>query len=571
MSITENVKSKIRKSTFSIAKTAAAITIVAAVALSFVCIAIAVFFFKKEATSMYEEMEMSLTGAIYSQVDKKNLDEVIAKVDNQFQMLQNTSDIPKEHTKEFAANFKEIENTEQYQKLWDHLNFMRGGTNATAIDLVLFYPELNRGIYIIDASDFNILPCGYIFSMDMKEYRGQMGRDFIGFNSVSRKFGRVRTDGISVYVDEANQMTAYLLADIPISHVINRSVVFLVQTVTVAVVFILILTLLIFTFMQRIIVAPINAIANTSEYFVGEYESRVDTKTETHVFDDLYKGRIREFLNTARSLKSMELEMNSYIRDLDIMINEKSRINTELDIATKIQKGFIPRNYDDLKNYYQLELYGNMAPAREVGGDFYDFYLIDDDHLALVMADVSGKGIPAALFMIVSKILLHEIAKAGGKPSEVLTLINNKLCEHNVADMFVTIWFGILTISTGKVVASNAGHEYPAITDEYNNYAILKDKHGFVVGGMDGAKYFDYEFTIPRNGKLFLYTDGLPEANNKESEFFGTERMIEKLNECREMNPKNTIEHMYAAVDEFTEDAEAFDDLTMLCIWYKGN
>ena len=210
-----------------------------------------------------------------------------------------------------------------------------------------------------------------------------------------------------------------------------------------------------------------------------------------------------------------------------------------------------------------------MDPAREVGGDFYNFFLIDDDHLALVMADVSGKGIPGALFMMVTNILLSDRINTGDTPAEVLAAMNNGICEHNQADMFETVWLGILEISTGKIIAANAGHEYPAIFRKDGEFELFKDKHGFVLGGMPGMKYKEYELQLNEGDKLFLYTDGLPEATNIENQMLGTDGMIDALNRYKDGTPKEIIENVQKTVEVFVGEADQFDDLTMLCIEIK--
>ena len=210
-----------------------------------------------------------------------------------------------------------------------------------------------------------------------------------------------------------------------------------------------------------------------------------------------------------------------------------------------------------------------MNPAREVGGDFYDFFLIDEDHLAMVVADVSGKGVPAALFMMASKIILANFATMGLSPAKVLEATNSAVCSSNPQEMFVTVWLGILEISTGKLVASNAGHEYPAIK-KGDHFELLKDKHGFVIGGFDGIKYTEYTLQLEPGDKVFLYTDGVPEATNKDLELFGTDRMIEALNVHPELSPRGILGSVHRAVDIFVASSEQFDDLTMLCLEYRG-
>ena len=211
-----------------------------------------------------------------------------------------------------------------------------------------------------------------------------------------------------------------------------------------------------------------------------------------------------------------------------------------------------------------------MDPAKEVGGDFYDFFLIDEGHLGIVMADVSGKGVPAALFMMIAKILIQNYSMMGNSPAETLRAVNNQICANNREDMFVTVWLGILDIKTGEIVAANAGHEYPVLMQEDDRFTLVKDKHSFVIGGMDGAKYKEYTLKLTSGAKLFLYTDGVPEATNAENELFGLNRMIEALNRDTSLSPEGILRQVREAVDAFVQDAEQFDDLTMLCLQFNG-
>ena len=210
-----------------------------------------------------------------------------------------------------------------------------------------------------------------------------------------------------------------------------------------------------------------------------------------------------------------------------------------------------------------------MEPAKEVGGDFYDFFLIDEDHLGMVMADVSGKGVPAALFMMVSKIIIKSYALLGLSPQEVIERTNKALCSNNQVDMFVTVWIGILEISTGKIEASNAGHEPPIVMRD-GKFVLMKDKHSFVVGGLPTVKYNQYEFTIQPGDTLFLYTDGLPEACDKNKEMFGLNRLVDTLNEGNAQCAEQIVKKVRDNIETFVGDAEQFDDMTMLCMTYKG-
>ena len=249
---------------------------------------------------------------------------------------------------------------------------------------------------------------------------------------------------------------------------------------------------------------------------------------------------------------------------------ESSRIETELTMASGIQADMLPNIYPAFPERPEFDIYASMDPAKEVGGDFYDFFLVDDDHLCVVMADVSGKGVPAALFMMASRIILANNAMQGKSPAQILTDANASICSNNREGMFVTVWLGILELSTGRLTAANAGHEYPTIRKPDGSFELYKDSHGFVIGGMEGLKYKEYELQMEPGSKLFLYTDGVPEATNAQNELFGTDRMLDALNEQPDASPAQILKNVRAAVDGFVMDAEQFDDLTMCCVEYRA-
>jgi len=242
----------------------------------------------------------------------------------------------------------------------------------------------------------------------------------------------------------------------------------------------------------------------------------------------------------------------------------------ELQMANRIQTGILPHEFPPFPEHSEFDLFASMEPAREVGGDFYDFFMTDDDHLCLVIADVSGKGIPAALFMMNVKVLLKSLTSATDSPAEILLKANKEICDNNQTDMFVTVWMGILDIRSGLLTAANAGHEYPVVGRPGTGFELVKDKHGFVLGGMAEVKYQDYELQLEPGDKVFLYTDGVPEATNADKELFGTDRMLEALNSDMTISPEQMLEKVSASVAGFVGEAEKFDDLTMLALEYRG-
>lgn len=314
-------------------------------------------------------------------------------------------------------------------------------------------------------------------------------------------------------------------------------------------------------FIRKKYVKPLSKVSDEATRFAAE-----NTKAEP--LGDISK--ISELHSLAQSIDKMETDMLRYIDNLTAITSERERLAAELSIAATIQENSIPNDFPAFPDRNEFDIYASMTPAKEVGGDFYNFFMIDDDHLAILIGDVSGKGIPASLFMMVTNILLSDRTKMGGTPAEILSFVNDNLYEHNTADMFVTIWLGILEISTGKIIASNAGHEDAAICSEGGSFELFKTRHGFVVGGMGGLKYSNFEFELNKGDKLFIYTDGVPEATDKNEEMFGLEKTINALNENKEGSPKEILEGVRASVNAFVGSAPQFDDLTMLCLEYKG-
>ena len=285
--------------------------------------------------------------------------------------------------------------------------------------------------------------------------------------------------------------------------------------------------------------------------------------------EDVYRTK-DEIEILAESFASLSGRARDYIAQITQITAEKERIGTELALATRIQGDMLPNIYPAFPERPEFDIYASMDPAKEVGGDFYDYFLVDDDHLCMVMADVSGKGVPAALFMMASKIILANNAMMGKSPSQILRDTNEAICANNREEMFVTVWLGILEISTGKLTAANAGHEYPAIRQSDGSFILYKDPHGLVVGGMEGTSYREYTLELQPGAKIFVYTDGIPEAMDAGSQLFGTGRMLESLNRQPDAAPEEILKNVREAVDSFVKDAEQFDDLTMLCLEFQG-
>ncbi|MEL7622580.1 MAG: SpoIIE family protein phosphatase [Clostridiales bacterium] len=273
-----------------------------------------------------------------------------------------------------------------------------------------------------------------------------------------------------------------------------------------------------------------------------------------------------EIETLADSFNTMTGKLRDYIENLAKITAENQRISTELNIATQIQMDMLPNIFPAFPGRKEFEIYAAMQPAKEIGGDFYDFFLIDDDHLGIVIADVSGKSIPAALFMVIAKTLINNRTRTKEEPQDVFANVNRQLREGNETAMFVTAWLGILEISTGLMTFVNAGHNPPLLKKAGGTYEYLKTKKGFVLGGMDGLSYTQIETQLEKGDMLYLYTDGVTEANNPAGELYGEKRLRDTLNASLDLTPPELLPKIKADIDSFAKGAPQFDDVTMLAL-----
>ena len=318
--------------------------------------------------------------------------------------------------------------------------------------------------------------------------------------------------------------------------------------------------------MRRYITRPVRRLAQATKEFTpeenGTYSAEKISKVEVRNRDEIG--------DLSRDIRSMQERIVENADNLARMTAEKERVSTELDLARDIQASLLPDVFPAFPDRHEFSLYASMTPAREVGGDFYDFFLIDDDHLALVIADVSGKGIPAALFMAVSRTVIRDQLMSGCDPVRALERANAQLCSENPHMMFVTVWLAVVEISTGKGVACNAGHEHPAVRRAGGAFELVKYKHDRPAGFIPDTAYHSRKFELRPGDTLLVYTDGVPEANNPQKEMFGEERMTETLNRYADAEPEELIRRMYEAVASFADGTDQFDDITMLAVKYYG-
>ncbi len=314
-----------------------------------------------------------------------------------------------------------------------------------------------------------------------------------------------------------------------------------------------------FFFTQKTLATPITKLArftqNITDSGVFEHQ-RIELKTGDEI----------EMLSD--SVNYMLEKLEDYIDNLSRITAEKERIGAELDIATRIQASILPCIFPAFPDRKEFNIFAAMTPAREVGGDFYDFFMIDERHLAIVVADVSGKGVPAALFMVIGKTLIKDHSQNGKALGEVFAEVNNLLCESNSEDLFITAFEGVLDLVTGEFNYVNAGHEMPFLL-QGGRFEAVRIKPCFVLAGMEDMYYKAGSFMMQPGDKIFQYTDGVTEATNQENELFGMERLAGSLNRVKDREPKDIITSVKQDIDAFVGNAPQFDDITMLCLDYR--
>ena len=465
--------------------------------------------------------------------------------------------------------------TEEYLTVLDSLQRLCNSSGSTFIYVILpDRTDYNHVTFLFSTKnqdrDYELFSFGYVRETTNEEYREKyraICEEGAPRQLVVRDSGYISTDPhITMMIPlktSSGDVSAILCVQRQMDSMTATRNTFLHRVLLTLVVLVFLVIIGETHYLNRTLLHPIRKIVTETSRFAEE-NVPADTKLTDVIRNEDEIGTL------ASSIDRMEEEIHSYVRDMTKITAEKQHISTELSLASRIQASMLPHEFPPFPERNEFDIYAVMDPAREVGGDFYDFFFIDEDHLCLVIADVSGKGIPGALFMMISKVILQSCAMLGKSAAEILTKTNEALCSSNQAEMFVTVWLGILEVSTGRLIAANAGHEYPVLKRAGGAYELFRDKHGFVIGGMEDVPYHEYELQLRPGDRVFVYTDGVPEATDGQNRLFGTDRMIEALNREPEASPEQTLKNVQAAVDDFVKDAEQFDDLTMLCIQYNG-
>lgn len=461
---------------------------------------------------------------------------------------------------------------------WEITNEKLDNLTNTA-DLAYIYvttitPDFKARTYVFDTvnklsleAGSTIIPFGKVSSLENKE------------KSYVENLREIMEDGVRqswfVYKQEegGHVTTAIPLVDSngkinsmigivkPMYEIKEYKQTFLKSIVITAVVFTIIFTVLYGIFLILRVVRPIVLVTNETSHFAEHHGELTGL---------LKKIKNRDEIGTlSKAVEKMSIDMNRYISDLTHATAEKERLGAELNVATQIQADMLPRVFPPFENHDEIELFALMEPAKEVGGDFYDFYMIDDKHFAVVVGDVSGKGVPAALFMVITKTLIKDTALHSLSPADIFNDVNMLLCEGNEAGLFVTCWLGILDITTGVLTFANAGHASPVISLN-NKIEYLTSKPDLMLAGMPGTKYKNNTVQLEKNDRIFIYTDGVTEATNFSNELYGENRLLEVMKNINGSTPEQVVKRVKNDIQAFVEDAPQFDDITMLEMIFKG-
>ena len=441
--------------------------------------------------------------------------------------------------------------------------------NTQQRNMFLMFPDKgnNRVVYVVDGdeAEWAYLP-GQWTDADIDETEKIMDSSWRLAITHSDEYGWIGSDAEPVYAQDG-ELLGYAVVDMDLNDFLQGMLSFLVILVPVAVVVVVLLAFLFAGMLKKHIIAHLISMAAAARDYTQMDKVQLEEDTPS-VYEPLGIETADEMEDLWKSMIVMETDVKDSIIRLREITAVQERMEAELAIATRIQMGMLPDKFPDSPEY---DLFASMEPAKEVGGDLYDFFMVDDTHLAMVIADVSGKGVSAALFMVIAKTLIQNQTEQGVQdPAQIFTIVNRKLMDVNRARMFVTAWLGILDVESGRIEYVNAGHEYPAIRRADWIFELIKDKHCVPLAASRKAVFRSGEFTIGRGDTLFLYTDGVPEANNEAGELLGNDRMLQILNRLPDADPKDVIANMKDGMAGFVKEADQFDDTTMLCIRFNG-
>lgn len=515
----------------------------------------------------YQMLAMNVSKTAASLVNAEEVRELVAQVMEIYRKDPAPTYDSDEEWAEYLSQYTGISEQESFTTLYDTLYKIKTANNVLSLYISYMDSESMTGIYIIDADKTETgCPTGTWDIIYPQNYEAMKHPEngFEAYITDTEEYGWLCSAGAAV-LDDSGKAVAHVFTDISMESVMADRQAFLMRLCAILIGITTVITLALIKVVNTALVKPINSLASAASSYV---EAKEEGEVSALALLDIHTGD--EVENLSHALKRMERDINGYIENLTHVTAEKERIGAELSVATHIQASMLPCIFPAFPNRREFDIYATMTPAKEVGGDFYDFFLMDDDHLAVVIADVSGKGVPAALFMVIAKTLIKDHTQSGKLPEEVFTEVNRQLCEANDENLFVTAWMGVLEISTGKLVYVNAGHNPPVIGRKNGETEFLRSRPGFVLAGLDFTKYRAGSLELMPGDLLYLYTDGVTEAMNTAQELYGEERLKRTLDANVSAAPEEIFKAVKKDLDDFVADAPQFDDITMLAMRYLG-
>ena len=532
------------------------------------------FVYSRRSDAEYTKISSNIAASIIAMTGKSDFYSLKEKVAAVYDECKSQGAIPDAETSAedelavYHAKFADIEKTGVYRSILTTLQTFMKNSGVLFIYCGYIDPDRQSFIYLADGTlKGSVMTPGDSETIDETLTNDLVASSYSypGYIHHSDTYGLLCTTFIPVY-DRDGSYVCDVCADVSMQTMVSQRASFLINLVLFLLLLSTPFTIMILHYIDSHLVKPIHQMNSAVTNFVSnkENENQVSgiASLNIHTQDEV------EMLFL--SVRKMENDVNRYIADVTREAGEKERMGTELAIATKIQESMLPHIFPAFPDNPQIDLYASMTPAKEVGGDFYDFFLISREKVGIVIGDVSGKGIPGALFMMISKTLLKDAMARGMQPREVFETVNKELCENNEAGMFVTVWIGILDLATGRLSYANAGHENPACRKAGGKFELIAEKHDMVLAAMDGLPYKEHERILEPGDTVFIYTDGVPEATDAHEKMFGTDRMIESLNRDPDADVTQLLANIRKDVDAFVGDAPQFDDLTVLGFLYKG-
>lgn len=470
----------------------------------------------------------------------------------------------------YLALYDEVIESQEYIDLMLQLERLTKDNEYKTVCIIFNDVETEKSVYLIDGEltfEDKCMPgvCDEWGEVERNRILEKKDYSFPVNTTNTREYGWLCSVGQEIQ-NSSGEMIGTVCVDISMDGLMKKISNFMKNLVIILVVIVVVIIVVNIFIFRKSIVKPIKELSMATASFVSDTKAEIADESAITKLNINTGDEIEELSN---SVKNMEKDLINYIKELTVVTAEKEKVGAELNVAKQIQKSMLPCIFPRFSDIKYFDIYATMDPAKEVGGDFYDFFMVDETHVAIVMADVSGKGVPAALFMVIGKTLIKDHTNPESDLGAVFSKVNNLLCESNSEGLFITAFEGVLDLVTGEFNYVNAGHEMPFICKKGDVYKPYQIKPAFVLAGMEDMRYKAGTMVLEPGDKLFQYTDGVTEATNSKNELYGMNRLEEILNKNINKKPIDLLPAIKLDIDKFVGLAPQFDDITMLGFEFK--